>query len=345
MGANLLPVVRSFSVATQVFKASDCEVQEGCTSVGTRKLLKFDFLCWNVGSKDIHLGNPSQNPQWYEFSKCHGHYHLKNFNDYRLYDCKGRFLKGQKQAFCLMDIEQRDATAGPRKFTCADQGITAGWADVYNAGLDCQWIDITGLRDGDYVLETRTNANGIVREDWYGDNSTWVGVRISRNTVQVIPVPCYPEDCLGFSPQNVQAQSINGSWKVVDGNHWMMDFRNKRADAQRAADIIKHYGMNRMCFVGRPSRTGKQLMMYFKINNSAPTGPFPGEDAIRFNPANVTARQVGKRWKVTEGSMWMLDFGASEANARKAEWIIKKYDFKYQCFVGRPNAPMMYFRK
>src|SRR6266852_5592954 len=150
MGANLIPVVRNFSITPQTFVASDCAVVEGCAVVGARKLLKFDFLCWNAGNADVHLGSPQQNPQWYVFSPCHGHYHLKHFNDYALYDCKGKQRTGLKQAFCLMDVEKRSSPAGTKKFTCSDQGVTAGWADVYGSGLDCQWIDITGIPEGEY---------------------------------------------------------------------------------------------------------------------------------------------------------------------------------------------------
>jgi hypothetical protein len=44
-----------------------------------------------------------------------------------------------------------------------------------------------------------------------------------------------------------------------------------------------------------------------------------------------------------DGTHWILDFGASQANANKALNIIKKYGFSQICFVGRPNPPMMYF--
>src|SRR5712691_7712687 len=107
MGANLIPVVRNFSITSKTFSAGDCAVVEGCTVVGTRKLLRFDFLCWNAGSADLHMGSPAQNPQWYEYSPCHRHFHLKQFNGYKIYDCKGRERKGNKQAFCLEDSERR----------------------------------------------------------------------------------------------------------------------------------------------------------------------------------------------------------------------------------------------
>jgi Lysyl oxidase len=346
MGVNLVPIVRQFQIDTRFFSAGSCAVAEGCVVPGMRKLLRFDFLCWNAGDADLSIGSPAAHPEWYEFSPCHGHYHLKDFNGYKLFDCSGREVTGNKQAFCMIDIERLSGgPASPQFQDCNnDQGISAGWADVYHRGLDCQWIDVTGLPDGDYVLEARTNRTGLLGEDWYGDNFTWAGVRLAGAAVTQLPVPCYPEDCLGFDPGNVQAVNIGGRWKVVDGSHWILDFGASQANAQKARDIIKHYGMNEICFVGRPSPTGQQLMMYFKVNGAAPAGAFPGEDAIPFNPANVVAQQAGGRWKVTEGSMWMLDFGVSEANARKAAAIIREYGFSYQCFVGRPGAPMMYFR-
>ena len=345
MGVNLVPIVRGFWIDTRFFSSSSCAVVEGCTVPGLRKLLRFDFLCWNAGDADLPVGNPANHPEWFEFSPCHGHFHLKDFNGYKLIDCAGREVAGNKQAFCMIDLQRISGTSPPRFTDCnTNQGISAGWADVYNSALDCQWIDITGLPDGDYVLEARTNRNGLLGEDWYGDNFTWSGVRITGSNVVQIDVPCYPEDCLGFNPDNVQAVNIGGRWKVVDGSHWILDFGGSQANAEKARDIIKHYGMDEICFVGRPSRTGQQLVMYFKVNGGAPAGAFPGEDAIPFNPANVTAQQAGGRWKVTEGSMWMLDFGVSEANARKAAALIREYGFQYQCFVGRPGPPMMYFR-
>jgi hypothetical protein len=32
------------------------------------------------------------------------------------------------------------------------------------------------------------------------------------------------------------------------------------------------------------------------------------EDAIGFNPAAITVRQIGQRWKIADGNNWLLDF-------------------------------------
>lgn len=348
MGANLLPVVKNFRISNETFSKNDCAVVEGCAGIGDRKLLRFDFLCWNAGNADVRLGDPRRNPQWFEFSSCptHRHYHLKNFNGYKIFDCSGRERRGRKQAFCLEDSRHLSPHGRTKPtYTCDNQGISAGWADLYGANLDCQWIDVTGLPDGDYVVEARTNESGLLREDSYGDNLAWAGVRLRGNRVSEIPVPCYPEDCLGFDPTNVQARRVDGSWKIVDRSHWILDFGQNRANAVRAREIIRHYRLNNICYVGRPSRTDRQLMMYFKRDRFVPAGAFPGEDAVQINAAAMRARQVGGTWRVTDGRSILLDFGVSEANARKAVWTIQKYDFRYQCFVGRPNPPMTYFRR
>jgi hypothetical protein len=345
VGVNLIPLVRNFRIDLKTFSPGDCAVQEGCAVPGPRKLLRFDFLSWNAGTMDLVMGAPSQRQQLYVWSPCHGHWHLRDFNTFKLFDCTGVVRTGAKQAFCLIDIVKIDPKAGPRKFNdCnSNQGVTAGWADLYNAALDCQWVDITGVADGDYTLEAWTNRNAVVSEDSYGDNLTWAGIRISGNVASEIAPPCYPEDCVGFSPLKVKAARIAGSWKVVDGGHWLMDFGSKAAAAKTAVKVIRAYKMDTMCFVGRPSRS--QLMTYFKSGNQIPTGPLPGEDALPFDPNQLSAVQANGRWKVTEGSRWMLDFGSSQANALKAVALLKKYQFRYECFVGRPNAPMMYFRR
>jgi hypothetical protein len=134
---------------------------------------------------------------------------------------------------------------------------------------------------------------------------------------------------------------VNGSWKVVDGLNWLMDFAGNEANAREAADIIKFYGMNKMCFVGRPNPP----MMYFTVNGQAPSGAYAGEDAIGFSTANIEAKNVGGRWKVVDGPTLLLDFNTEESQARVAVALIKMYGFNKIAFVGRPNSPMMYFRK
>jgi hypothetical protein len=59
------------------------------------------------------------------------------------------------------------------------------------------------------------------------------------------------EDCVSFNPATTTVQQIKGSWKVVDGNHWMFDFGVNKAEAEQTLAIIKKYGFTHSCFVGR----------------------------------------------------------------------------------------------
>jgi hypothetical protein len=65
------------------------------------------------------------------------------------------------------------------------------------------------------------------------------------------------EDCLAFNPSTTTVQQIGGRWKVVDGSHWMFDFGSNKLEAYQSLEIIKNYGFNRSCFVGRPDASFK----------------------------------------------------------------------------------------
>lgn len=87
-------------------------------------------------------------------------------------------------------------------------------------------------------------------------------------------------------------------------------------------------------------------MQYYLSNGKPPVGPIPGEDSIRFDNNNLRVVNYNGRWKIIEGTNHaMLDFNQNEAEVWAALRIIWKYDFNYICFVGRPNPPMMYFRR
>jgi Lysyl oxidase len=254
MGVNLVTKVRNFSIQNATFTASDHDVQDGCVTPGSHKLLRFDFLSYNAGNADLVVGSPAARPDLFVWSAGHGHYHLKDFNEFQFFNSAGGLATvGYKQAFCAIDIERISPTAAAsaRFDDCnSNQGISAGWADVYSSFLACQFIIIDGLPNGDYTLQSTTNAKHIVGEDCYGDNTIWTGLRIAGNAVSVIDPPFIPEDRIPFNRANVAAVQAGGRWKVAEGNHWMLDTGTSQAEALRAVEIINHYRLASLCFVG-----------------------------------------------------------------------------------------------
>jgi hypothetical protein len=170
-----------------------CLFEEGCvTGTGRRRVIRFGTRIGNVGTKDLIAGAPtSGNPLW-EFDACHGHYHFESYAQYDLVDAatSQALPIGVKNGFCLRDNEAWDAAGANSAcdlYDCDSQGISAGCADVYDAALDCQWVDITDVSPGDYTLRVMTNPNAQISELDYTNNSAEVRIRITESDVSARP--------------------------------------------------------------------------------------------------------------------------------------------------------------
>jgi hypothetical protein len=165
------------------YTTANCEVVEGCALPGPRRYLIFNTETRNIGNADIVLGNPANNTN-FVYAPCHRHYHFRDFADYRLVNSAGQAVAvGLKAGFCLLDSLIWDDAASPvAKYDCQNQGIQHGWADVYHRDLSCQWVDITGLEAGIYMLELEVNPIGRLPELTRTNNITRLSV--------VIDAPC-----------------------------------------------------------------------------------------------------------------------------------------------------------
>ena len=156
------------------------------------------------------------------------------------------------------------------------------------------------------------------------------------------PAVTFSEDCIAFNPNDLDVDNVNGNWTIVEGGrHLMMSFGSSQSEANQAYNIIQHYGANDTCYVGRPYPS----LTYLLVNDNAPVGSYSGEDCIYFNHNNIEVTYVSGRWKIVEGSHWILDFDQLEDEARTSHAILQHYDFSYICFVGRPGASLTYFRR
>jgi hypothetical protein len=135
-----------------------CALVEGCVSEpGWRRLLLFDASAVNVGGVDLDigmvdyyeegLGSDLLEHNVYQYSECDGHYHFRFYGDFR-YGADGDQISNE-QAFCVQATRRHfnnEATALVTYYdVCWYQGISAGWGDDYFAGLECQWLDVTGV--------------------------------------------------------------------------------------------------------------------------------------------------------------------------------------------------------
>ncbi|KAL9189438.1 hypothetical protein ACHAXT_009113 [Thalassiosira profunda] len=180
---NIVPFIEDVHQVTESFRKRDCNVVElslgndicemptDFQGVKTRRLLKFSTGVWNIGTDDLQV-NRQDSPDNFEWGDCHKHWHFKEFTYYELINSvTGEIITGRKQAFCLMDIRRMDPSAGGATYGCGNQGISAGWADIYSYNLDGQHIDITGVPAGTYELRVTINAGGAIAETDHTDNT------------------------------------------------------------------------------------------------------------------------------------------------------------------------------
>jgi hypothetical protein len=179
---NRTRLANTIEIQYKSFRASDCAVVEGCVrGTGQRTLLLFDAAIANIGSADLAVGSPVNNPL-FEFSPCHDHYHFRGLAAYELATSSGAVvLNGRKQSFCLFDTVPYSPNAPPSSgYHCDNQGLTRGWEDVYSKGLDCQWLDITGVHPSQYQLRVSANLERRIVESDYQNNTASVPIRVFR---------------------------------------------------------------------------------------------------------------------------------------------------------------------
>ena len=155
--------VSQMEIVDRLFVEGDCALEEGAVgALGNRRILRFDTVVMNSGDGDLVVGDRSDpnNPfaEFFEFAPCHGHFHIRDFSVYELLNTdRTLVIAAHKQGFCMEDSLKYDGGKS-KGFDCAFQGITSGWGDWYFKQLTGQWIDITGVPEGDYIVRIRINT-------------------------------------------------------------------------------------------------------------------------------------------------------------------------------------------
>ncbi|XP_018798905.1 PREDICTED: lysyl oxidase homolog 2B [Bactrocera latifrons] len=137
----------------------------------TRRLLKFTASTLNAGNTDFR---PFKEKHLWEWHMCHMHYHsMEVFATFDVYDLLGsKVAQGHKASFCLEDNQCLSGV--PKKYNCANfgnQGISVNCSDIYLYNLDCQWVDISELDTGSYILKISVNPEFKVAEMSFDNNA------------------------------------------------------------------------------------------------------------------------------------------------------------------------------
>lgn len=135
----------------------------------------------------------------YVRAETHAHWHLLGFERYELRRAStGRLrVRDRKTGFCLGDrYDTNDAVRienepeepfwteecgrGSPGLLGVSEGISPGYGDDYVPRLEGQYVDVTSLREGRYVLVHRANPEREVLESDYENNAASVLIQLRR---------------------------------------------------------------------------------------------------------------------------------------------------------------------
>lgn len=188
---------------TEHFSSTHCAVQEGAVVAGDRQLIRVSFTFGNIGAGDLEMGAPEDNPDWFEWSSCHAHYHVKDHATFRVWtvdgflawdearaaepdktadeilaenpDLESEYVIGKKQGFCIVSQELLPPTING--FALAIDPIPEhnqylnGDVCGENQGQDPGWADTYAFfQDGMWVDVTDLPTGAYILEGEMNSN-------------------------------------------------------------------------------------------------------------------------------------------------------------------------------
>lgn len=134
------------------------------------------------------------------FHPTHNHWHVENYVKYELLTVNENNEPGEKKAesekisSCFWDrrVFNLDLPSAakvrnyPYSCTQTSQGISVGWADIYEATFDGQEIIIDAVPDGRYFLRYQVNPDNIFEEKDTANNTGVTLIEISGNRVSKV---------------------------------------------------------------------------------------------------------------------------------------------------------------
>ncbi len=132
----------------------------------------------------------------------HDHWHVQRVAGYELFADTGdgpALRRGAKVGFCFFDTRLRRATlprapktrrylekgCGTRNSHSIKIGLSVGWSDIYPWNFAWQWVDVTGLPAGRYLLKLTADPEGSFVERRTTNNCNWTRIQIPRTGSKV----------------------------------------------------------------------------------------------------------------------------------------------------------------
>ena len=228
------------------------ELRGGATHGDTQDVFQRVFEP-NGSFTDVLAGTFTYHPE-------HGHIHFDGFAVFRLREflpgggVGAIVASGPKTSFCLLDVERYNTSGlgSPRYLTCGQvQGVSVGWADVYDRGLPGQSIEITNVPDGTYWLEAEVDPDNHLLESNEGNNVTRIQISLVRppgpgpippdafepnNSFDTASILAPPEDHV-YSGLSIHGSTNSDYYRVTASTSGTMAFRLAFTHSQGDIDM------------------------------------------------------------------------------------------------------------
>jgi hypothetical protein len=154
-------------------------------------------------------------------------------------------------------------------------GISIGWADVYTTSLPGQWVEATGLPDGQYWLEVIADPYNRIQELNETNNTTRIKVDLVVPQPQILPGDYNGDDSVDAAdyvvwrktlgqnvPQGTRADGDgNGSIGPADYTVWRANFGSARPGPESSTSNVPEpasviLAISLPLFVSRRGRPG-----------------------------------------------------------------------------------------
>ncbi len=205
----------------------------------------------NGTSTDVPAG-------FFTYHSQHDHIHFDGFVQFQLRavtagDGVGDVVAGGlKTTYCILDFVRYGTSGGSARYQgCGQvQGMSPGWSDYYDHGLEGQSIDITGVPSGTYWLEQVVDPNHVLTEA--NEDNNVARIKINLQTGQTTTGDTFepnnsfsaaaglpnPEDHT-YPPMSIHAANNDDYYLVTSTATGPLtvriDFQNSQGNLQLAA--------------------------------------------------------------------------------------------------------------
>ncbi len=139
----------------------------------------------------------------------HNHFHVRDLQDMTLQNLTAEVLAtGAKRGFCFWDnyrygsdlpVYYHPSTTDACELApdgTVPMGLSVGWGDRYPYNIAYQYIDITGMPNGTYIVHVSADpplaSGGLFLEADESNNTAWAEIRIQRKSVTVLSTSPLP---------------------------------------------------------------------------------------------------------------------------------------------------------